>query len=322
MASEGRESVSLHPMVLVNVSDHMLRAKQETEGAPQRVFGLLFGSQSGLSVHIYDSFEAVCKVSPSGRLESLDKEHVAKKQAHISAVFPSYELLGWYSVGGKELGDEDMALHRAFQELNAAPLLLQVDSELQHSTTELPVRMFESVMQVVREQPQLVFVDVPFHIEATEPERIAVDHVVKTGAGSGSEGGAASSALRSHLGDLHNSVGMLTKRMRVLEAYLRATREGKVPRDHAVLREIAALCNSLPVVDSPEFEAGFAAELEDAKLIAYLATVVKGTGVLAEVQKKLAAAKEGGPMAKSARREGGAMGRARARLADGPGIHP
>lgn len=41
-------------------------------------------------------------------------------------------------------------------------------------------------MQVVREQPQLVFVDVPFHTEATEPERIAVDHVVKTGAGSGS----------------------------------------------------------------------------------------------------------------------------------------
>ncbi len=177
-------------------------------------------------------------------------------------------------------------------------------------------------MQVVREQPQLVFVDVPFHIEATEPEGIAVDHVVKTGAGSvWQRGGAASSALRSHLGDLHNSVGMLTKRVRVLEAYLRATREGKVPRDHAALREIAALWNSLPVVDSPKFEAGFATELEDAKLIAHLTTVVKGTGVLAEVQKKMAAAKEGEPMAKSARREGGATGRARARQVDGPGIH-
>jgi COP9 signalosome complex subunit 6 len=306
MASEGRESVSLHPMVLVNVSDHMLRAQQEGAGSDvhsQRVFGLLFGSQSGLSVHIYDSFEAVGAFSPSGRLESLDKEHIKTKQAHISAVFPTYELLGWYIVGGKELGDEDLPLHRAFQEFNAAPLLLQVDSELQQSTTELPVRMFESVMQVKDEQPQLVFVDVPFHIEATEPERIAVDHVVKTGAGAGSEGGAASSALRSHLGDLHNSVGMLSKRMRVLEAYLRATRENKVPWDHAVLREIAALCNSLPVVDAPQFEAGFAAELEDAKLIAYLATVVKGTGVLAEVQKKVAGAKEGVAAAKSVRRD-------------------
>lgn len=269
-------------MVLVNVSDHLMRHRgPQIEGASStRVLGMLFGCRSGISVHIYDSFELVHSTNESGEVV-IDDDFVLKKIEHFTAIFPTYELLGWYSIGS-DVVDDDLRIHRAVAVHNESPLLLMVDANIRADSKELPIKVFESVVQVVRDLPTAIFVDVDFQIETVESERITIDHIVK-GGGQNSE----ASSLTQHLGDLHNSVEMLTKRMRLLERYVRASKSGEVPRNGDVLRDIASLCNRLPVVDAAIFQEPFDKELEDAQLLTYLAMLTKATGSLKEMEAKV-----------------------------------
>lgn len=57
--NSGALDVSLHPLVILNISDHFTRSKVRTN--EERVFGALMGQLSGRKVEIYDSFELVCK---------------------------------------------------------------------------------------------------------------------------------------------------------------------------------------------------------------------------------------------------------------------
>ena len=65
------EAFKLHPLVLVNVSDHYTRFKAQLQAGeePAMVMGCLLGTQSGREVEIFNSFE-VCAcmcVCPPGR---------------------------------------------------------------------------------------------------------------------------------------------------------------------------------------------------------------------------------------------------------------
>ena len=90
-ASSGRFTFKLHPLVIVNVSDHHTRVKAQAAcsgdsssssavgvgaGQPPRVFGCVIGVQHGWTVEIFNSFELV--LDPvSG---TLDRAFLEKKQ--------------------------------------------------------------------------------------------------------------------------------------------------------------------------------------------------------------------------------------------------
>nr|CAB3483378.1 unnamed protein product [Digitaria exilis] len=98
----------LHPLVIVNVSDHYTRVKAQAAcsgdgssssgaapGQPPRVFGCVIGVQRGRTVEIFNSFELV--LDPiSG---TLDRAFLEKKQELYKKVFPDFYVLGWYSTG-------------------------------------------------------------------------------------------------------------------------------------------------------------------------------------------------------------------------------
>ena len=44
-------------MVIMNITDHLTRVRQQTCATTERVFGVLYGKQSGLSVEVTTSFE-------------------------------------------------------------------------------------------------------------------------------------------------------------------------------------------------------------------------------------------------------------------------
>jgi len=89
-ASSGGFTFKLHPLVIVNVSDHHTRVKAQAAcsgdssssssgagaGQPPRVFGCVIGVQRGRTVEIFNSFELV--LDPvSG---TLDRAFLEKKQ--------------------------------------------------------------------------------------------------------------------------------------------------------------------------------------------------------------------------------------------------
>lgn len=87
----------LHPLVIVNVSDHYTRVKAQaacsgdnsssgaTTGQPPRVFGCVIGVQRGRTVEIFNSFELV--LDPvSG---TLDRAFLEKKQELCKMILES-----------------------------------------------------------------------------------------------------------------------------------------------------------------------------------------------------------------------------------------
>ena len=63
-------NMTLHPLVVINVSDHFTRARAQSGGkAGTRVFGALLGEQKGRNVEIANSFEMKMVVNAAGALE-------------------------------------------------------------------------------------------------------------------------------------------------------------------------------------------------------------------------------------------------------------
>lgn len=49
-------AISLHPLVLMNISEHWTRFRAQ-EGAARAVYGALIGKQDGRKIEVYNSFE-------------------------------------------------------------------------------------------------------------------------------------------------------------------------------------------------------------------------------------------------------------------------
>lgn len=63
----GSVNYALHPLVVINISDHHTRVTAQRQGSSslERVFGILLGEQSGRRVELANSFEI--KVTTNGK---------------------------------------------------------------------------------------------------------------------------------------------------------------------------------------------------------------------------------------------------------------
>ncbi|KAG8246864.1 COP9 signalosome complex subunit 6 [Homalodisca vitripennis] len=57
----GSVSTSLHPLVIMNISEHWTRIRAQ-EGAAHQVIGALIGKQKGRNIEIMNSFELVFNI--------------------------------------------------------------------------------------------------------------------------------------------------------------------------------------------------------------------------------------------------------------------
>jgi len=190
---------------------------------------------------------------------------------------------------------------------------------------QLPLNVYETL--VASEQTGAIFVDLDFELETFEPERIAVEEVFKTQPATGpsvslkpaaakaadgrdqpdardseNKGGVeveveeeeeddARSASSLKIQSLTSSIEAMNARIAVLLEFLRKTQEGKIPPDHALLRQVESLVRQLPFVVgrgdfavmgsrqmrdgriAQEFEDGY----DDMLVLSFLASMAKTT---------------------------------------------
>ena len=321
MTDSGGLAVKLHPLVLINISEHYTRLTATAEGAGGQgmsaeqqqkveqekglpagslastsseagepsvtaggtVIGALYGKQLGLDMHILHSFEMKVQSKEDGSY-SIESDHLEKTVELMVAVFPTYECLGWYTIGSA-LTDSHMATHKAMLKHNESPLFLLLNPDCGEKLKELPLSIYSSETKMVDEVPKLVFVEKSYEIVTDEAERVAVDHVAKVGIAS-EEG----SVMCPHFERVQNSISNINKRTKVLRAFLQQTKEGKIPKNHRLLRQVASICNQLPSLDSEQFQKDFSTEYIDSLLLTYLSTITSGSHAANEVMEKVSAA--------------------------------
>ena len=293
------DAYKLHPLVLINVSDHHTRfAAQLGEGEVlgERVMGCLLGFQTGTrEVEICISFEVATKVDPDTNHLGFDQQYLTDQIVRYKQNFPKFEIVGWYATGDKVDPNLDIPIHKSLEHLHESPVFLlfnpthgavnDTDATMESSPStskkqkELPVTLWEPVMKSSTNiNSELQFIETTYRVETTEAERVAVDHVSRASGRNESSTGA----LNNHISGVVRAIEMLDVRLEVLVKYLNDVKNGVVEPDHEVLRAAAAamaqarrLPGNSDSSNRNHFQKEMNKELDDASATHFLGTITK-----------------------------------------------
>ncbi|KAI8643425.1 COP9 signalosome complex subunit 6 [Parasitella parasitica] len=270
-------SIAVHPLVLLNISDHYTRTKLQNPTAIEngRMYGALLASQSGRDVDIINSFELPLSFEHDSNTV-VDKSFLLYKLEQLKQVFPNLDFMGWYTLGTAP-SEADLKLHEQFLQVSESALFLQMDPRaLQPAgvAKDFPVDIYESVIDIVEGHTRLVFIKSTYKVETGEAECIAVDHVAKPSSSSADTG--LGNTLIAHLTTQRNAIAMLNTRIRFLYQYLQDAQSGAIPIDHDIIRQISSICTRSPVLEKSAFDEQFRTEYNDVLLVGYLASITKG----------------------------------------------
>jgi len=258
-------AVSLHPLVIMNISEHWTRVKAQS-GQAQQVIGALIGKQRGRELEIMNSFELVFSMDENSFLV-IDKEYYTTKEEQFKQVFEDLEFLGWYTTGGSP-NDSDLHVHKQITEINESPIFLKLNPT---HASDLPITIFESVLEIIQGQSKMLFVKVPYTLATEDAERIGVDHVARM-AGTDLSG---KSVVSEHLNPQYNAIQMLHGQVKQVLKYITAVENGEVERNHQILREAYSLIHRLPLMNTKQFDEEFYTQCNDVNLILYLGVITK-----------------------------------------------
>ncbi|TFK57511.1 COP9 signalosome subunit 6 [Heliocybe sulcata] len=305
-------SLALHPLPILNISEHWTRLKLQTNSNAPFVLGALLGTQNGREIEIVNTFELAHEEG-----DSVDHGFLVSRRDQYKQVFPSLEFIGWYSVA-PEPTSRHVALHEQFTSYTSTPLLLLLQptaagtsagSSTNVTAQTLPFKAYEPTIEIRDRKTRWVFLEAPYNVETGEAERIAVDWTAR-----GGEGGTS---LESHLQTQRAAVKMLHDRILVLVQYVTSVLAGQAPKDHVALRALSALVASLPASENPGFREEFDTEYADVQLTAYLSTLTKSANILNDlVDKHIMVSSggredlrgQGGPRRRGMGRQGGMPG--------------
>ena len=294
------EAYKLHPLALVNISDHYIRFKAQLppEEEPPRVLGCLLGFQEGnRDLEICNSFELIWTPEEGTGRVIVDAEYLAGQKVRYKTVYPKMEVVGWYSTGQSVDHEHDLAIHKAICDASEAPVYLLFDPVRVGASegagklrgAKLPIDIVEAVVHVGADgSPHASFRPAKYAIETEEVERIATDTLARASEGEGTMTGQ----YVSHLRNFGSATEMLNARIEAIVEYLRAADSGEIPfPDRATLRAAAALVKSLPKHGgSARLRADMVREYNDCLLTAYLATMTKGMAEMDVLQARFDAA--------------------------------
>ena len=118
--------VSLHPLDIMNVSEHWTRIRAQKEpGSNITIIGAFIGKQKGRNIEIMNSFELKFDIIESKIV--IDSDYYKAKEQQFKQVFPDLDFLGWYSNG--DLPNEgDMNIHhQIIVQIHESPLFLKLN---------------------------------------------------------------------------------------------------------------------------------------------------------------------------------------------------
>lgn len=270
--------ISLHPLPILNVSDHLTRTQLQSDRSDIEIYGALIGTQLGKKLEVVNCFEIL--IDSDGKV---DHGFLKTRREQFQQVFPTLDLLGWYT-NAKQPRERDLKIFNQLTESTdvSGPILLLYHpaSIIQSSSTtnkELPIQIYEFTQSTGASEGQ-VFVKCTYDVQTSEAERIAVDYVAKPNAGSKESG------LVAHLVTQRNAIQMLHHKLDSIVDYLdelmntnwdsKTSQPNRV--DHGLLRQISSLVASLPRPDeNPSFNNEYMIESNDALLKSYLSSQSK-----------------------------------------------
>jgi hypothetical protein len=264
-------------LTIVHMSDQFTRITCGGSPLPADapVVGLLFGNIENPKVlQVRDADDIPTEISDATKVQvDLHK-----------AVFPQHSVVGWYRVSGTddEPKHSDLQTTLSLQEHYAPSsssvfcfCLLQVSKNSQNTKPatvpqctlreELPVSLYSP--HLMDGKPFLLGLS-NWQLETSEPERIAVERVMKEPPPDLPKTNAYTEQMKS----IQDSMLSMKERIQLLVDFLEKTQQRVLPPNYSLLRQVQGLLYSLgPLSSSLQLEESS----NDAKLLSHLALVAK-----------------------------------------------
>ena len=274
----------LHPLVVLNISDHVTRSAANPQASQGRAIGVLLGESIERSIELRNSFELPC--FPDG---SIDLAFLETRREQYKKTFPDFDFLGWYAAGPM-CEETDVPIHQALSDAVEAPtdalffLSLDVDGNVPAgASSSLPICVYTAQNVLTSDAPSLHFVRSEYQVDSIESERIAVEHVAQI---LPSGDAHASSAMAQSTGGQSTALSMLAERINVLSKYMAAVESGTIAPDRELLRQIKSICIALPMLDTDEYRMQSLHDQNNTKVVTLLASLTRATGIANEMIEK------------------------------------
>jgi hypothetical protein len=292
-------------LVIASACDHFTRvsmgASPLSKDAP--VYGLLFGyttsapnQASGESevttVSINDSTDAIYEVDAQN-MAVIVAEKCQQKIQLWTAVFTEYRLIGWYAFGNGGATEQHVKFHKniatimAGQTVKSDPVfLLMRDSTGNGSNGEsetlAPLQLPMHVLQLTAVGGSEIFESLPFRLQTTPVEQVAVDEIIKSAPSS-----AETSAYEVKTQSLLSSYKILQLKTDAIIDHVDKMDRGEIPFDRDLARKAAKIYQLLSVPQPPTSSSDSSSSSSDppnqALLVAYLSAATKTMKSMTEV---------------------------------------
>lgn len=263
-------SISLHPLVILNISEHWTRITAQVGGHSVPTLGALIGKQKDRNIEIMNSFELLYNVLDDSTLV-IDRDYYNSKEEQFKQVFCDLEFLGWYitCAGSDKPSLRDIEVHKQIINIVESPIFLKMDPHGGH--TDLPVKVYETIIDIINGETKMLFVELTCTLSTEDAERIGVDHVARMSNNDAQENSLVAETLTVQF----NAIKMLHSRVKMLLEYLKDMKNSEKSVNNEILREYVSLCHRLPVMESGEFYRDLYTHCNDVALIAYLGVLTK-----------------------------------------------
>lgn len=279
--------ILLHPLVVMNVSNHWTRSKSLSQ---KKVVGVLLGQVNNSYLEIVASFELPPLMTSHNEEDvgSIDTQSSRNQRDRIIQVFQGIDVVGWYTCGSR-LTPDDIALHRKVIdcfECTTTQFVLLMDPSPSSASNSLPVYIFEprssSVPEATTTKCVTEFECVSFAIRSDEIENIGVDAAINAESQHNASSSAAPTATRGK-----KAIAVLRDSIDVALNFLTAVSDGIIPIDsttYDLMMRISAVCSSLKNDGRDEFLDG-AKEREylNTLLVTYLGTLSRADQTLQQL---------------------------------------
>eukprot|EP00762_Andalucia_godoyi_P008071 ANDGO_02207.mRNA.1 26S proteasome non-ATPase regulatory subunit 7 homolog B len=293
--------VTVHPLVLLSVTDHFYRVAKDTRN--RRVVGILLGTvaRDG-SVQASNAYAVPFEEDAADPdVWFLDHNYHEHMFAMFRKVAARERVVGWYSTGPR-IRSNDIKIHQVLRMYCADPVFVIVDVRGTDSQSQsqpqqiqagggsgpqqrakIPTDAYVAVEQVKPEtfgEKEWTFAHIPSEIGAVEAEEIGVEHLLRD------VKDTTVSSLSTQVTERMSSLAQLEVRLKDIRTYLDRVLSEELPVNHAILYKLQDVLNLLPnlkIGADEQMVKALTTRTNDRLAVVYLSAMIRAVVALHEL---------------------------------------
>ena len=233
------ESIGIHPIVVLTISDFYNRMRVTSKGVISRVYGALMGQKIGTKVEIFSAFEFVNNSNDASTID-LDIKYIDTRRDLATQLFPKFDIVGFFSTNNTTKPNEsDKQILKAMDYFGVInPIYLIMNTKDIEKEKELPVNTFFYDKSVDK------FTEIRHVIEGWESERICLETVTKVSDVESEENG-----LIKNIQTTQNALGVLRENLILIKKNL-----DKFKNNKEFMKLVEDLVINFPDIDKSDYQ--------------------------------------------------------------------